>query len=68
MRAPRGLDDSPVTEFLARVWRPCLAALVATMLAAAPALASLIATDGDDDAVGEGPPAEPDWCQARDVG
>ncbi|MBK7075572.1 MAG: hypothetical protein IPH44_25110 [Myxococcales bacterium] len=67
VRAPRGLDDSPVTEFLARVWRPCLAALVATMLAAAPALASLIATDGDDDTVGEGPPAEPDWCQARDV-
>jgi len=59
VRAPRGPDDSLVTEFLARVWRPCLAALVATMLAAAPALASLLATEGDDDAFGEPDPRAP---------
>ena len=41
------------------MWRPCLAALVATMLAAAPALASLLATEGDDDAFGEPDPRAP---------
>ena len=67
VRAPRGPDDSLVTEFLARVWRPCLAALVATMLAATPALASLLATEGDDDAFSEPDPREPHRAYRNEI-